>query len=124
MTLAESCQWFLLEGLGGLKVTAPLDYLEFSKLMAHARLVLSDLREIQEETTILDILCLTSRENIERPLTLSAGTKALAGRDPKKVVGETVRALEDGGKTPGISESWDGRAAERIVSVLLRGPKG
>jgi len=37
------------EEIGELKVTAPLGYLEFSNLMANARLVLTDLGGIQEE---------------------------------------------------------------------------
>ena len=46
-----------------LRTTEPLGYLEFLRLMADARLVLTDSGGIQEETTALSVPCLTMREN-------------------------------------------------------------
>jgi UDP-N-acetylglucosamine 2-epimerase (non-hydrolysing) len=100
----------------------PLGYLDFLKLMAHARIVLTDSGGIQEETTILGTPCLTLRENTERPITVEMGTNRLVGSDPGKILG-TYREGMAGPQTSGrIPPLWDGRAAERIATVLLAAP--
>ena len=63
-----------------LRLTEPLGYLDFMKLMAHARLVLTDSGGIQEETTVLGVPCLTLRNNTERPVTVSMGPTCWWGR--------------------------------------------
>jgi len=65
------------EELKNLAVVEPLGYLEFLKLMTDAKFVLTDSGGIQEETTILNIPCLTLRENTERPVTVTEGTTAV-----------------------------------------------
>jgi UDP-N-acetylglucosamine 2-epimerase (non-hydrolysing) len=99
----------------------PLGYLEFLGLMAGARLVLTDSGGIQEETTILGVSCLTLRENTERPITVAEGTNLVVGSRRERIVAEALRILEGKGKTGRVPELWDGRAAERIVGVLLNG---
>ena len=96
----------------------PLGYFEFLKLMAHARLVLTDSGGIQEETTILGVPCLTIRENTERPVTLTEGTNTLVGTDPERIMGGAREVLDGNGKRGGCPVLWDGKAAERIVSIL------
>src|SRR5262245_14777029 len=61
----------------GLRAVAPLPYLDFVQLMAHAACVLTDSGGIQEETTALGVPCLTLRTNTERPITLTEGTNRL-----------------------------------------------
>jgi len=101
-----------------LRVTEPLGYLEFLNLMANARLVLTDSGDIQEETTILGVPCLTLRKNTERPVTVTQGTNTIVGCDPERIVTEALAILDGGGKAGRIPELWDGRAAERIVNVF------
>jgi len=74
-----------LASLPNLKLIDPLGYLEFTKLLSHARLVLTDSGGIQEETTVLGVPCLTLRENTERPITLHEGTNVLVGMDPDRI---------------------------------------
>jgi UDP-N-acetylglucosamine 2-epimerase (non-hydrolysing) len=110
--------------LGGesprLRLTEPLGYLEFLRLLADAGLVLTDSGGIQEETTVLGVPCLTLRENTERPITVAEGTNTVVGTDPATIRAEALKVL-DGERRPGrIPEGWDGRAAERIVDVLER----
>jgi UDP-N-acetylglucosamine 2-epimerase (non-hydrolysing) len=103
----------------GLRLTEPLGYLDFLKLVAHAPLVLTDSGGIQEETTVLGVPCLTLRENTERPVTLTEGTNRLVGmeRDHLLAAGrETLRTPPPAGRMP---ELWDGRAAARIIDILL-----
>ena len=108
-----------LEALPGLRLVEPLGYLDFLKLMAEARLVLTDSGGIQEETTILGVPCLTLRENTERPVTVEQGTNRLVGRDPARILA-AWREIRDGAPAPArVPPLWDGRAAERIADALL-----
>jgi len=99
----------------------PLGYLDFLKLMGNARLVLTDSGGIQEETTILGIPCVTIRENTERPITISQGTNILAGIRKEGIVRTAAQAINGSARKRQVPEKWDGKAAERIVSVLLGG---
>ena len=77
-----------------LVLTDPLGYLDFLKLVAHARMVLTDSGGIQEETTVLGIPCLTLRTSTERPATISEGTNVLVGLDPERIVSTSIQTLE------------------------------
>lgn len=106
----------------GLRLIEPLPYLDFVQLMASARCVLTDSGGIQEETTALGVPCITLRENTERPITTTRGTNRIVGVEPAAI----FAAWRDvaGGRWPAgeLPELWDGKAAERIVRVLLHGP--
>ncbi|MFP4054312.1 MAG: non-hydrolyzing UDP-N-acetylglucosamine 2-epimerase, partial [Phycisphaerae bacterium] len=58
-----------VEAMENLRIIEPVGYLDFLKLTASARVVLTDSGGIQEETTILQVPCLTMRESTERPIT-------------------------------------------------------
>jgi UDP-N-acetylglucosamine 2-epimerase (non-hydrolysing) len=110
-----------LGSLRGLRLIEPQPYLDFVQLMAGARCVLTDSGGIQEETTALRVPCLTLRENTERPITASRGTNRIVGVDPAAIFGawrEVATGRWPAGELP---ELWDGKAAERIVRVLLHG---
>lgn len=96
----------------------PLGYLDFLNLMAHARIVLTDSGGIQEETTVLDIPCVTIRDTTERPITLTEGTNVLVGDDPEKIAAAAERALSGQSRRGRCPAIWDGHTAERIVSIL------
>jgi len=102
----------------GLRLTDPLGYLDFMKLVTHSRLVLTDSGGIQEETTALGVPCLTLRENTERPVTVVEGTNVLVGLDPARIIKAGLRALDEPLSPPAPPELWDGHAAPRIVDVL------
>jgi UDP-N-acetylglucosamine 2-epimerase (non-hydrolysing) len=99
------------------RLIEPLGYLDFLKLTASARIVLTDSGGVQEETTVLGVPCVTLRENTERPVTISEGTNFLAGTDPaavKKWFNQAMSASMSG-RVPRL---WDGRSAERIDEIL------
>jgi UDP-N-acetylglucosamine 2-epimerase (non-hydrolysing) len=104
--------------LPNLLFTEPLGYLDFMKLLSHARLVLTDSGGVQEETTFLGVPCLTMRENTERPVTVTEGTNRLVGLDPERIVAEGLHALTSAGGAGRVPALWDGHAAERILDVL------
>jgi UDP-N-acetylglucosamine 2-epimerase (non-hydrolysing) len=106
--------------LPGLRLTDPLGYLDFLKLMSNAKVVLTDSGGIQEETTILQIPCLTLRENTERPITIELGTNQIVGTNPEAIIKAYKCAVNGSLRKPVIPPLWDGRAAERIVKTLLK----
>jgi UDP-N-acetylglucosamine 2-epimerase (non-hydrolysing) len=95
-------------------ILEPLGYLDFITLVADTKLVLTDSGGIQEETTYLGIPCITMRENTERPSTITLGTNQLL--NTKEEILEAIKHLREKKNT--IPPYWDGRAAERIMSVL------
>lgn len=101
-----------------LRLLEPLGYLEFLGLTAGATLVLTDSGGVQEETTILNVPCLTARPNTERPITVSEGTNELVSSAPDDLVAAVLRLLDGPRKVGRQPELWDGHAAERIVAVL------
>jgi UDP-N-acetylglucosamine 2-epimerase (non-hydrolysing) len=107
-----------------LRIIQPLGYLDFLCLLSNATLVLTDSGGIQEETTALSVPCLTLRENTERPVTITEGTNMLVGTDPIKIVTAARNILAGKGKLGRIPPLWDGKAAERVVEVLLRLVRG
>ncbi len=75
-----------IEGLANLRLLDPVGYLDFLKLLGSARVVLTDSGGIQEETTILQVPCLTLRENTERPITVEVGTNQIVGLAPEVIL--------------------------------------
>ena len=100
-------------------MTEPVGYLEFLGLEQRARIVITDSGGVQEETTFLGVPCLTVRDNTERPVTITAGTNRLVGRDPSRMLSaaRAVLAVPAAGKKA-PPELWDGRAGERIARVI------
>ncbi|MYM35023.1 UDP-N-acetylglucosamine 2-epimerase (non-hydrolyzing) [Duganella sp. FT94W] len=95
----------------------PQSYLHMLGLMKHAAMVLTDSGGVQEETTALRVPCLTLRDNTERPVTVSEGSNAIAGRDPAVILALCRDILRYGGKAGRIPQYWDGHAAERVAAA-------
>jgi len=107
-----------LDDLPNVLITEPLGYLDFLKLMAESKLVITDSGGIQEETTILGIPCLTIRENTERPITVTEGTNILVGTDTNRILNGYRESL-NGVRPLTRPKFWDGGASERIVRILV-----
>ena len=105
-----------------IRIVEPMSYVPFLGLVARSKMVLTDSGGIQEETTVLGVPCLTMRPNTERPITCEIGTNVLVGIDPLRIVREANSILEGNTRQGSIPEKWDGRAAERIVDVLIDQP--
>lgn len=101
-------------------VVEPLGYLDFLKLLSEAQFVLTDSGGIQEETTVLGVPCLTIRENTERPVTVEVGTNTIVGCHANRILSESEKILRGQTKKGRRPELWDGKAAQRIVDVLLK----
>jgi UDP-N-acetylglucosamine 2-epimerase (non-hydrolysing) len=114
-----------LESLGfdcpsRLHLTPPVGYLEMLGLMKDAKLVLTDSGGMQEETTALGVPCLTLRANTERPITATRGTNRVVGVDPEAIYASWRLVAEGRWPAGELPDLWDGKAAERIVEILLR----
>lgn len=109
-----------LLSMSNLKMVEPLGYLDFLKLLSHSKVVFTDSGGIQEETTVLGVPCITYRDNTERPVTVEQGTNMLVSTNHEKIVEafDSLLALKE--ISVSLPPLWDGKAAERIASILLR----
>ncbi len=98
----------------------PLDYFSFQKLVRDAAFIITDSGGIQEESTFLQVPCLTLRPNTERPVTITTGTNELVPFEINAIK-ERIAVIEKGEYKKGsIPEKWDGHATERIFEILNR----
>jgi UDP-N-acetylglucosamine 2-epimerase (non-hydrolysing) len=102
-----------------IELMGPQAYMPFLHLWKDAVVVLTDSGGLQEETTVLGVPCVTMRENTERPVTVDEGSNVLAGTDPERIVALARQAIAGQGKQGRRPALWDGKAAERIVQVLV-----
>lgn len=105
-----------LQRTSNVYVVGSLAYIQFMSLVRRARMVITDSGGIQEETTYLDIPCLTLRDTTERPITITSGTNKLVNHETLcREVDKIMRGNWQRGAKP---ELWDGRTAERVVRSL------
>jgi UDP-N-acetylglucosamine 2-epimerase (non-hydrolysing) len=107
------------EHVEGIWITEPLGYLEFLHLNMNARLVLTDSGGLQEETTVLGVPCITMRPNTERPITCEVGSNVMVGSSKETILREAFKILNGEVPKGRVPEKWDGKAAERIVDILV-----
>lgn len=113
-----------LQSLGisapNLLMCEPLGYLEFNYLVKHAKGVITDSGGITEETSVMNVPCITLRDNTERPETIHLGTNELVGTDPKKLKPYLDQIMKGEWKKYQGIPLWDGKTAERIVDILIQ----
>ena len=108
------------------RLLPPAAYPEFVWLMDRAALILTDSGGVQEEAPSLGKPVLVMRETTERPEGIEAGTAELVGTSPERIVARATALLaappraRSSSDSPPINPYGDGRAAERIVELMLR----
>ncbi len=101
-----------------LVLTPPVGYLDFLSLERDADLILTDSGGVQEEACILEVPCVTLRENTERPETIEVGANRLAGLEPEKILDGVKEMI---GKSPNWKNPFgDGKAGARIVGAIMK----
>jgi len=107
-----------MKAMTNLLLLEPIGYLDFLRLMSDAALMITDSGGIQEETTILGVPCMTLRENTERPVTITEGTNRLIHATAEDIL-KNYRQIRSGKRAAaGTPKLWDGRAAERIATII------
>ena len=96
----------------------PLPYIKFLALVSGADLVLTDSGGLQEETTFLNIKCLTLREETERPITVTNGTNKIIGTNTEVIINEINRSLDSKLPNENKIKNWDGNTSQRIYETL------
>jgi len=103
----------------GVSVLRPFGFLDFLQVEAGARLIITDSGGVQEEACILNVPCVTIRENTERPETVQAGANMLAGTDPEKILLSVWSMMNR--KASWANPFGDGKAAAHILDALRDG---
>ena len=99
-------------------LTEPVGYIDFMKLIENSKGVITDSGGIQEETTFMQIPCLTIRPNTERPVTNEIGSNTLLNLDKHSILKHVEEINLGSYKKGAIPEKWDGNATDRIVKVI------
>lgn len=101
------------------QVIAPLSYLEFGWLTAHAKGIITDSGNVAEEATFNGVPCITLNSYTEHQETVTVGSNVLVGEDPQRLGEEVSKMVSGQWKKCALPDRWDGRTAERIVQILV-----
>lgn len=107
-----------LEALKNLRLTGPMDYFNFQKLIATCAFVITDSGGIQEETTFRQVPCLTLRPNTERPITVAMGSNRLIDFNLPALQAAITDIVEGRAGRGEVPPLWDGHATERVFDVI------
>lgn len=111
--------YHLLEENPKIHLLGPLGYLDFQNLVSNSAFCLTDSGGIQEETTYLQVPCITLRPNTERPSTTEIGTNTLMDFNVSEVL-KVIDSITNGSYKKGVVPPlWDGKASWRIAESIL-----
>ena len=122
----------ILGDLPNVALLEPLDYINFTRLLQVADLMLTDSGGVQEEAPALGKPVLVMRDTTERPEGVVAGTARLVGTDRATIIAEASRLLDDPAAYAAMAQAHnpfgDGQSAGRIADIIGRwfsdGPPG
>ena len=111
----------ILGGHPRIILTEPLDYKEFSNLIARSTLILTDSGGIQEEAPTLGKPVLVMRDVTERQEAIEAGTARLVGCDRERIVSEALKLLRNPAEYDSMARRnnpfGDGTAGRQIADL-------
>jgi UDP-N-acetylglucosamine 2-epimerase len=101
-----------------IQIIEPLGYLDFLELMSNSKFIITDSGGIQEEALMLDIPCITLRENTERIVTLKNGANVLVGTDGDKLI-KAIRNVPNQKIIYPKPALWDDKVSKRIADIII-----
>jgi UDP-N-acetylglucosamine 2-epimerase (non-hydrolysing) len=106
-----------------IKLVNPLAYPAFVWLMKQCHLIITDSGGVQEEAPSLGKPVLVMRETTERPEAVEAGTVLLVGTDSKRIVGESIKLINNDEYYKSMSGRHNpygnGDSSKQIVETIL-----
>ena len=99
---------------GGVRLLAPLGYLDFTALLLNARAVLTDSGGAQKEAYLAGVQCVTMRDTTEWTETVHSGWNSLVDLD----AAAAIAALELGPSGERPDCYGDGHAADAVVAAI------
>lgn len=113
-----------LQGVAGIELCDPLDYLSLVQVLDASDLVLTDSGGLQEEAPTLGKPVLVLRETTERREAVDAGVAKLIGTDPGSVLVAATELLDDPAAYASMAHAenpfGDGTASYAIVDALAK----
>ena len=114
-----------LSGCDRIRLTEPLDVVDFHNFLARCYMVLTDSGGIQEEAPALHKPVLVMRDTTERPEGIEAGALKLVGTDEESIYRNFRLLLEDRSLYDAMSNArnpyGDGYASRRIADIICGG---
>jgi UDP-N-acetylglucosamine 2-epimerase len=110
--------WPRLEKCKNVKLIQPVGYVDFIKLVQNAKKIVTDSGGIQKESYLLDVPCITIRNNTEWVETVNEGWNILTGNDTNKI----VKAIRDWMPATDIQKKpilGDGLTSSVIIKNLI-----
>ena len=101
-------------------VTPPLGYLDFTALLASARVCLTDSGGVQKEAYLQSVPCLTLRDSSEWVETIELGWNRLVAMD-SAAVAKALAEIQTPAEHPPLY--GDGHAADRIAELVAAPPR-
>jgi UDP-GlcNAc3NAcA epimerase len=98
------------------RIVEPLPYFDMLAALAGARAVLTDSGGVQKEAYILEVPCVTLRENTEWVETIEDGWNVLVGADADRIVLAAGKA--NGAHRRHDARFGDGHAAARMAAII------
>lgn len=104
-----------------IKIIKPVGFIEMLLLQKNAEMILTDSGGIQEESCILNVPCVTFRDNTERPETVECGANIISGVIPENILASAIKMRNKNH----ILKKWDnpfgdGKAGEKIIKIITK----
>ena len=103
-----------------IKLQTSLSYLEFGYLTTHSMGIITDSGNVAEEATFNHVPCITLNSYTEHIETVKQGSNVLVGEDAEQLRSALGDMVAGRWKSSSLPDRWDGRTAERIVSILTQ----
>ena len=107
-----------IKKLNFIKITKPLELIDFLTIMKNSKIILTDSGGIQEESSLLGVPCITIRTTTERQLSITNKSNILTGYDYKKILKAVSYFYKSDIKPSKVF--GDGNVSNRIYNIIKK----